>query len=350
MEKDYSRQNLYDDLPTLDQVLTRKTLPPVCLYNFYIIMRDRLKMEEVLDFYLDLQHHEQLWKRYVKAMHRTGHLSEMDLSEGYQSPRILSRLSHNPDTQSYTAPSSIISSSSPQDNFSLPIYDKNRTMLSPTPGSESHGDRILTTPGGRRAPSRKELADSSQRLLLRYLVPSATKEVTQLPPDLVVALRRELEKPDPRDDPLLFQEAKDYLFEYMQRQAYPKFLRLKVWGNITLYQQLGRFVLGLVSLLAALTTSLSLIFLGYPTWGVRFWILLPFWIGLLNLFVFLTGLDPIWVLLFNKSETTTFKFNSIKQPQVKRILRSRSIWLLTSSLILAIICTLIFCAIPPRRL
>ncbi|KAI8053667.1 uncharacterized protein B0P05DRAFT_452354, partial [Gilbertella persicaria] len=212
---------VHDDLPTLDQVLTRKTLPPVCLYNFYIIMRDRLKMEEVLDFYLDLQHHEQLWKRYVKAMHRTGLLSETDLSEGYQSPRILSRLSHQP----------------------------------------SHF-----------IPSRKELVDSSQRLLLRYLVPSATKEVTQLPPELVVALRKELEKPDPRDDPLLFQEAKDYLFEYMQRQAYPKFLRLKVWGNITLYQQLGRFVVGLVSLLVALTTSLSLIFLGYPQWGVRFWV------------------------------------------------------------------------------
>ncbi|KAI8334102.1 hypothetical protein BD560DRAFT_414656 [Blakeslea trispora] len=306
MEKDYSRENIYDDLPTLDQVLARKTMPPVCLYNFYIIMRDRLKMEEVLDFYLDLQHHEQLWKRYVKAMHRTGHLSEMDLSEGYASPRVLSRLSYNPDNQSYFAPS-IVSSPSPQpperENFSLPIYDKNRTMLSPTNGSiltDGAGDRSQTTPGGRRVPSRKEIADSSQRLLLRYLVPSATKEVTQLPSDLVVALRKELEKPDPRDDPLLFQEAKDYLFEYMQRQAYPKFLRLKVWGNITLYQQLGRFVLGLVSLLAALTTSLSLIFLGYPQWGIRFWVLLPFWIGILNVLIFLTGLDPIWVLVFNK--------------------------------------------------
>lgn len=254
----------HDDLPTLDQVLTRKTLPPVCLYNFYIIMRDRLKMEEVLDFYLDLQHHELLWKKYVKAMHRSGHLSESDLSEGYQSPRVMSRLSQN---VSYFPASSIRSSPSPQPQQTL-----NVPMSTARPSS---GSSITTTTDNlntKSAPSRKDLIDSSQRLLLRYLVPSATKEITQLPAELVTALRRELEKPEPRDDPLLFREAKEYLFDYMQLQAYPKFLRLKVWGNITLYQQLGRLVVGLVCLLAALTTSLSLIFLGYPQWGIRFWV------------------------------------------------------------------------------
>ncbi|CEP14908.1 hypothetical protein [Parasitella parasitica] len=343
IEKQYPRQqDKHDDLPTLDQVLSRQTLPPVCLYNFYIIMRDRLKMEEVLDFYLDLQHHELLWVKYVKAMHRSGHLSESDLSEGYHSPRVMSRLSHS--TTQYPASSSP-SSPSPQ-----PPQNLNMPMSTTMP---SLGSSITTTTdnlNNTSVPSRKELADSSQKLLLRYLVPSATKEITQLPAELVTALRNELEKPDPRDDPLLFREAKEYLFDYMQLQAYPKFLRLKVWGNITLYQQLGRLVVGLVCLLAALTTSLSLIFLGYPQWGVRFWILLPFWIGILNILIFLTGLDPIWALVFNRSETTTFKFNTIKQPQVKRIIRSRSIWLLTTSIIISVICTIIFCAIPPRKL
>ncbi|KAG1057546.1 hypothetical protein G6F43_000632 [Rhizopus delemar] len=219
-------EDVDSDLPTLDQVLSRKTLPPICLYNFYIIMRDRLKMEEVLDFYLDLQHHELLWRRYVKTMHRTGHLSETDLSEGFQSPRLLSRLSQRPSTL---------------DNEKIP--------------------------------SRKDLSDSSQRLILRYLMPSATKEVTQLPIELRQRLCKELEKEEnARDDPLLFSEAKNYVFEYMQRFAYPKFLKLKVWGNVTLYQQISRLILGLVSLFAALTTSLSLIFLGYPQWRTRFWV------------------------------------------------------------------------------
>lgn len=250
-------QDAHGDLPTLDQVLSRKTLPPVCLYNFYIIMRDRLKMEEVLDFYLDLQHHELLWKRYVKAMHRRGHLSETDLSEGFQSPRILSRLSNQ------YFPSSSPRTPSP---INMPI-----SLTRPSLGEEV-SSTINTNTTEKDVPNRKDLMDSSQRLLLRYLVPSATKELTQLPDQLKLALRNELEKPDPRDDPLLFADAKDYVFEYMQKQAYPKFLRLKVWGNVTLYQQLGRLVVGLLSLLAALTTSLSLIFLGYPTWGIRFWV------------------------------------------------------------------------------
>jgi hypothetical protein len=81
-------------LPTLEQVLSRKTLPPVCLYNFYIIMRDRLHSEELLDFYLDVQHHEILWRRYVKGLRRSGHIDETDLTEGFHGPKLVSRLSY----------------------------------------------------------------------------------------------------------------------------------------------------------------------------------------------------------------------------------------------------------------
>ncbi|KAI8367473.1 uncharacterized protein BYT42DRAFT_504322 [Radiomyces spectabilis] len=252
-----------ETLPTLEEVLSRKTAPPLCLYNFYIIMRDRLQMEEVLDFYLDVQHHEQLWRRYIRSLRKSGFLTEQDLADGYQSPRLLSRLSN---TYSY-------------DDEKLTL-DTQRTSSMPPP-------------------SRQDLAESAQRILLRYLVPSASKELTQLPQELKNAIRRELDRSDPRDDPLVFSDAKEYLFEYMQRYAYPKFLRLKVWGNVTLWQQMGRLVLGLVALLTGFATALSLIFLGYPQWGVRFWVLLPMWFSILNLLVFLTGLDPFWVLLFN---------------------------------------------------
>ncbi|CAO3619992.1 unnamed protein product [Cunninghamella echinulata] len=136
----------------------------------------------------------------------------------------------------------------------------------------------------------------------------------------------------------------------MQRQAYPKFLRLRVWGNVTLWQQLGRLVFGLVALLAGFATGLSLIFLGYPPWGIRWWVLLPLWFGVMNVLIFLTGLNPLWVLLFNVSETTTFKFTKIKQPQVKKILWSRSIWLLVISLVITVVLSVIFCAVPSKRL
>ncbi|KAI8340621.1 hypothetical protein BC941DRAFT_370964 [Chlamydoabsidia padenii] len=313
----------HNSLPTLQQVLTRKTLPPICLYNYYIVMRDRLHMEEVLDFYLDVQHHEQLWRRYIRSMHRTGRLTEDDLVEGFHSPRVLSRLSHL---------------SNPNHTEKQLNEGDTESVLSPE-----------TVESNAKVPSRQDVSDSAQHILLRYLVPSAAKELTQLPLGLKNSTRALLEQ-EHRDDPAVFMEAKEYLFELMQRQAYPKFLRIKVWGNVTLWQQLGRLVIGLVALLAAFATGLSLIFLGYSPWGVRWWVLLPFWIGVLNVLVFLTGLDPLWVLLFNTSETTTFHFNKIKQPQVKRILWSRSIWLLVTSFIIAIVLTVIFCAVPSKRL
>ncbi|KAG0176263.1 Bud site selection protein, Revert to axial protein 1 [Apophysomyces sp. BC1021] len=323
------------DLPTLDDVLHRKTLPPVCLYNFYIVMRDRLHMEEVLDFYLDVRHHELLWRRYVKSMHRSGLLSEDDLAEGYQSPRVLSRLSHNSSIEEKKMLHSPLSSTTtlkpPRPNEFSPKQPQHQRlsnvsisvpvpMVRPPLDDSTEADAQPTNE--KTLPSRQDLIDSAQRILLRYIVPSAQKELMQLPPELKDTIRRELEAQ--RNDPLVFADAKEYVFEYMQRQAYPKFLRLKVWGNVTLWQQMGRLVLGLA--------------------------LLPIWIGVFNVFVFLSGLDPIWVLAFNVSETVTFHFNKIAQPRVKQILWSRSIWLLLTSLIVAVVITIIFCAVPARRL
>src|SRR3954452_2274511 len=61
-----------DRLPVLQEVLSRKTAPPVCLYNFYLYMRDREKVSEYLDFYLDVLEHEVLCKAYVKDLKKLG--------------------------------------------------------------------------------------------------------------------------------------------------------------------------------------------------------------------------------------------------------------------------------------
>ncbi|CDH56152.1 regulator of g-protein signaling domain-containing protein [Lichtheimia corymbifera JMRC:FSU:9682] len=368
--------SIRNDLPTLEQVLARKTQPPVCLYNLYIIMRDRLHMEEVLDFYLDVQHHQLLWRRYVKSMRRSGYLTEEDLVDGFQSPRVVSRLSQVGSLDEKKSPLSSTTTLDKQqqqhqrgrlqipvagggrveedlqsEDMSVPLE---RPPLVGEDGGEGDDEPSNYNTNTNRMRekamlNRRDLTDSAHRILMKYLVPAASKELTQLPPELKHTMRREIEQGG-RDDPLVFQDTKDYLFEYMRRTAYPKFLRLKVWGNLTLWQQLGRLVVGLVSLLAAFATAFSLIFLDYPQWGTRFWVLLPFWIGVLNVLCFLTGLDPLWVLLFNVSETTTFHFNRIRQAPVKRILWSRSAWLLALSIIIAVVLTIIFAAVPSHRL
>ncbi|CAG8476841.1 13306_t:CDS:2 [Racocetra fulgida] len=59
-------------LPTLQEVLSRKTAPPVCLYNFYLYMRDREQASEYLDFYLDVLEHENICKAFVKDIKKLG--------------------------------------------------------------------------------------------------------------------------------------------------------------------------------------------------------------------------------------------------------------------------------------
>ena len=42
-------------LPTLFEVLSRRTLPPVDLFSFYIYMRDQQRSVDYLDFWYDIQ-------------------------------------------------------------------------------------------------------------------------------------------------------------------------------------------------------------------------------------------------------------------------------------------------------
>src|ERR1051325_11099780 len=64
--------NKRNRLPTLKEVLLRKTAPPVCLFNFYLHMRDREHASEYLDFYLDVLEHEILCKAYIKDLKKLG--------------------------------------------------------------------------------------------------------------------------------------------------------------------------------------------------------------------------------------------------------------------------------------
>ena len=45
-----------DRLPTLVEVLSRRTLPPVDLFTFYIYMRDQQRSVDYLDFWFSPAH------------------------------------------------------------------------------------------------------------------------------------------------------------------------------------------------------------------------------------------------------------------------------------------------------
>ncbi|KAI8885669.1 hypothetical protein K501DRAFT_293352 [Backusella circina FSU 941] len=319
-------------LPSLEDILSRKTLPPICLYNFYIVMRDTLQLDNLLDFYLDVRHHEIVWRRYIKSMLKSGtHLYE-------ESILIENKYRDNIPTNE---------SNSTYSNDLVPIVRPPIEKLSSSSSVEENGR--TTTTCYPSLPNKNDLTESARRIIYNYLVPNAPKELCQLSPSIKHRIISQFDL-TMRYDPMLFADAKYAAFVCMECYAYPSFIRLKVFGNITWIQQVLRLLLGLFSMTVGFTTAFSFLFLGYPTWGTRLWSFLPFWIGFYNLFVFLSKLDPIWAILFNISETTTFHFNVISQPEVKRIMGIRAAWLLVLCSFIAIAITVLFCAIPSKKL
>ncbi|GAA6061378.1 hypothetical protein JCM10212_005832 [Sporobolomyces blumeae] len=64
-------------LPSLAEVLRRNTRPPVDLYCYYLFLQ-REGAEDTLDFWLDVQQHENLCRAYFKDLRKSGRLVKHD--------------------------------------------------------------------------------------------------------------------------------------------------------------------------------------------------------------------------------------------------------------------------------
>ncbi|CAO3566916.1 unnamed protein product [Mortierella alpina] len=86
---------LVHQLPSLKQVLNRKTLPPVCLFNFYLYMRDFEKSSEEIDFWLDVTEHEVRWRRYARAAKRRMAIAAQERMEREERDRLARSLTES---------------------------------------------------------------------------------------------------------------------------------------------------------------------------------------------------------------------------------------------------------------
>ncbi|KAF7729358.1 Bud site selection protein, Revert to axial protein 1 [Apophysomyces ossiformis] len=309
-------------LPTLDEVLQRKTRPPVCLYNYYIVLRDRLELEILLDFWLDVQQANVLYRRYHKHKNKQQQVDHHVTT---------------PTTPTTIAPSSL------KDTYLL-----THMLLSAQTPRPSMATTSSACSVHKRAPppTQADMMDVVERIFLRYFVPSAEKELHLLPDSMREGVLRDFK---PTENPAIFNEPKDYVHHLLQ-STFPLFLRYKVLMNMTLHQQIGRIACGLFGLLVGFSLEFSLIFLNIQPWQKRLWGIFPIAFGVFCLVTGLAGLDPTWVLCFHVSETTTFRFNTICQPYVKDILVSRSIVVLTIIFLLSAILLVVFCNLPGKRL
>ncbi|QRV93038.1 regulator of G protein signaling domain protein [Ceratobasidium sp. AG-Ba] len=409
MEKSQRPETEYRKrLPTFEEVLSRKTRPPVDLFMFYLFLQ-REGAEDVLDFWLDVQQHENLCRAYFKDVRKSGRTVREDWPQYWEYARRRGSIyghvvgmgnNSTPTSPNTTAKRSTMTSTigdiekrgrtpSPQPPLSgraitpggtgadgyrparAPSAMDDRDPRATTPFEKVHRTSGMFKRMSLRAPTilhrdaaitRADLIASAERIFARYLVPGADKEV-YLPPALRIndfplsshslpsptSPAYETEAAALAQVPDMFHNQKDYVFRAMEQDAFPRFLRAKAFGNLTPVSALVRLCAGLLVLWIALACAFSLVFLDVKPKSKRFFLFIPFTIAFLLLISHQYELDPILVFL-QQSETTPFRTLKIKERYVRNLLLGRAAWVCVLVAVLSVVFTIIFWAVPGRRL
>lgn len=107
--------------------------------------------------------------------------------------------------------------------------------------------------------ARQDIRASAEKILYTFLLPGAEREIV-LPGYITEDVTRAIEE-EGRDDPEVFDLAKDYVFQAMERDALPGFLRMKALGNLIPPTLILRLIIGLVSMFGGFWAAFVLIFL-----------------------------------------------------------------------------------------
>ena len=381
-------------LPTLAEVLARRTLPPVDLYCFYLYLQ-REAAEDALDFWLDVQQHENLCRAYFKDLRKSGKSVKEDWPQYYaealergsiynkingiheqtntrrgletswdhqsrvESPEgNYSTLSHAPSPVPAAAGgSSGVPLSAPRFPGD-PDYLAQQTRAQRKSILAKRGSVAPTVISRSAAITRTDLIASAERIYARYLLPGSEKEIYLPAPLRINSFPISSSTlPHPQDAeqqralariPDMFHAQKEYVFRTMEADVFPRFLRAKAFGNLTPISVLVRLSLGLLALWAALATAFSFIFLDVNR-AKRCWVILPFSVAVLLLMSYQYELDPILVLL-SQSETTPFRLIRIREPYVHRLLLQRSLGVLLLIALITAALTMLFVFVPGHRL
>jgi hypothetical protein len=112
----------------------------------------------------------------------------------------------------------------------------------PRPSSVTRNDDE-NSPG--HTVDRNDIRASAEKILYTYLLPGSEREI-MLPEPMVSTIINLIED-DGRDDPEVFDPAKDYVFQAMERDAFPGFLQAKALGNLVPLSMILRLAFALIS-------------------------------------------------------------------------------------------------------
>ncbi|KAA8914023.1 hypothetical protein TRICI_003041 [Trichomonascus ciferrii] len=468
----YNATRARQRLPTLFEVLNRRTQSPVDLWSFYVFMREQYRGVDYLDFWLDVIQHLSLCRHYVRGLRQSilasseraggdnsssrtssvlldtliqeGGLNDTDshrlsaflrgedASQGnsetlYRLSALLDAMNtkehdladlHAPPSRGENFISRVNASTRDNDDEGSEGGEK-RSPVAPGPSSGftdrgSHDDRSFYSPmhsplqeqqqqqlltrdeqqrasvgdydydekhvsgsgsgGGQQHVSlnaetierlfprrqgdiddgssyvtREDIRQSSHRILVTYFIPGAEREIV-LPQHIMKSVKHAIEI-DGRDDPEVFDEAREYVFQAMEREAFPAFLAAKALGNVTPLGSLIRMIVGLVAIFAAFWVAFILIFLDWSPKVTRLWLILPFGVAAYAIFSSLYNLDPLMAIMgFSESSASSNKVVRIKEPYVQQLLVKRSCYVFAVIVLVAAIFVIIFALVPGKRL
>ncbi|KAJ1978478.1 Bud site selection protein, Revert to axial protein 1 [Dimargaris verticillata] len=354
------------NLPSLELVLSRKTCPPLCLYNYYVYMRDIEHAEENLDFWLDVVAHESLCKAYCQTLIKRkvasspfSYLKRTNMK--WTLKDVTQELRYSTYSNSITSESQHPAEKAEplQPPTVEPADLQNLDLAEPSFGLENGQQAVCDHPyclpqndhtryhHNPQSVNREDLKKSAERIYYRYIV-AGTEHELNMPELMRLRICRMIEM-EQRDDPDVFLEAKNYIFNMMAHDSFPRFLYARAYENMGYTQTMVRLVTGLVSLMIGFTVELCLIFLDRQPKGLRWFGLIPIWFGFLNLFVNQEKLCPLFTLL-GISERGFCRFNRIRDSKVKGLHIMRAFKISSISLVIAVIVTLIFYVVPGHRL
>ncbi|KLU87998.1 RGS domain-containing protein [Magnaporthiopsis poae ATCC 64411] len=345
-----------DRLPTLFEVLSRRTLPPVDLFSFYIYMRDQQRSVDYLDFWLDVAQHMTLCRHYVRELRRSVLIGTPDAEKASKGSSAMlegmgsmdpgagpSRFPHGKEKDQDAQMSAFLREEAAQSG----THDSPQSSASRRQAQSASSPRNPTDSNSpEHTVAREDIRASAEKILYTFLLPGAEREIV-LPGSITQDVTTAIEDFG-RDDPEVFDVAKDYVFQAMERDAYPGFLRMKALGNLIPPTLIMRLIIGMVSMFGAFWAAFVLIFLDASR-QTRLWLILPFTVGVYCLAAYQYSLDPI-VALLGFSEYTPFNFSRIREPYVRKLLAKRSIMVLAVTALIDAALLVLFILVPGRRL
>lgn len=305
-------------LPTLHEVLSLKTQAPVDLWGFYVFLRQEYRGIEYLDFYLAVVKHVSLCKAYIQSQVHTSSLSEEEeLWEAEGDVHRMStylRATHDPAL----------------------VQEKDYTMGDPNAPSV---EKSFVT--------RNDIKQHVHNILVTYFIPAAEREII-LPTRITTKIRHAIEI-EGRYDPEVFLEAREYVFEALQNEAFRSFLGARALANLSSLGSILRLSIGLVAMFGGFWLAFTFILLDWSPKAHRAWVVLPFTVGVYGLVSGVYNLDPLLALI-GYSEVSGNGLVKVKEPYVRRLLLRRSMFVgLVMAVLIAALCVL-FILVPGKRL